>query len=86
MLEWAAEYLEEDVSALKMWQKLIKAAGHFEFGWGVACHYQADPLADDSDNEKSCEERIKPPGVILRTESLKDRPDQGHWGHASHVV
>jgi len=41
-LERATEYLEESASALKMRQKLIKVADRSEFGWGVACHYQAD--------------------------------------------
>ena len=35
-----------------MRQKLIKVADRSEFGWGAAHHYQADPLADDSDDEK----------------------------------
>ena len=51
MLERAAEYLEEG-ACIKMRKKLIKVADRSKFGWGAARHYQADPLADDSDNEK----------------------------------
>ena len=51
-LEKAAEHLEEGASALKTRQKLIKIADRSDFGWGVAHHYQTDPLADNSDDEK----------------------------------
>ena len=46
----AADYLEEGVSTLKTHQKHIKVADCSDYGWGVV--YQANPLADDSDNEK----------------------------------
>jgi len=59
MLERATEYLEEGASALKMWQKLIKVADRSEFGWGAACHYQVDPLADHSDDEKELQRADK---------------------------
>jgi len=127
MLERAAEYLEGGASALKMRQKLIKVADHYEIGWETAwLILQLMTVV----TKKSCGEQIKLPGVILRTESqgmgkgdnvmppiakttrtlgttlglvergichcqpldhsclflLKDKPDQGCWGCASHVV
>ena len=37
-LEKVAEHLEEDASALKTRQKLIKVADRYDFGWGAARH------------------------------------------------
>ena len=37
---------------MKTQQKHIKVAHRSDFGWGAVQRYQADPLADDSDDEK----------------------------------
>ena len=51
-LKKAAEHLNEGVSALKMRQKHIKVADRSEYGWNTVRHYQSDPLASDSEDEK----------------------------------
>jgi len=48
----ATDYLDEGVSALKTRQKHIKVADCSDYGWGTVQRYQADPLADDSNNKK----------------------------------
>ena len=40
------------MSTLKMLQKYIRVANCLDYGWGAVCHYQADPLADDSNDKK----------------------------------
>ena len=52
LLRKATDYLDEGASALKTRQKHIKVADHSDFGWGAVQRYQADPLADDSDDKK----------------------------------
>ena len=52
LLKKAAEHLDDSVSALKMRQKHIKVADHSEYGWNMVRHYQNDPLASDSEDEK----------------------------------
>ena len=51
-LKKAADHLEEGASTLKTHQKHIKVADRSDYGWGVVRHYQSDPLANDSDDEK----------------------------------
>ena len=51
-LKKVVDHLEEGASSLKMHQKHIKVADHLDYGWGAVRHYQSDPLANDSDDEK----------------------------------
>ena len=48
----AADLLQQSTEMISKWQKLIKVADRSEFGWATVRHYEADPLASDSDDEK----------------------------------
>ena len=49
----AVDLLQQSTETIGKWQKLIKVADRSEFGWATVCHYEANPLASDSDDEKS---------------------------------
>ena len=44
--------IEEGMRLLKLRQKAIRLADRSEFGWSLVAEYDADELADDSDDEK----------------------------------
>ena len=44
--------LDESEKALQKRQKHILIADRSDYGWGAVRHYEADPLADNSDDEK----------------------------------
>ena len=48
----AKEKLAEGMSLLNYRQKIIKIADSSDLGWRVVQEYEANPLADDSDDEK----------------------------------
>ena len=48
----AKEKLAEGMSLLKYRQKIIKIADSSDLGWRVVQEYEANPLADDSEDEK----------------------------------
>jgi len=47
--------MEEGMQLLKLRQKAIKLADRSEFGWSLVAEYDADELADDSDDERKIE-------------------------------
>ena len=49
----AADLLQQSTETIGKWQKLIKVADRSEFCWATVRHHEANPLALDSDNEKS---------------------------------
>ncbi|XP_065883338.1 uncharacterized protein [Dysidea avara] len=51
--------IEEGMRSLKLRQKAIKLADRSEFGWSLVAEYDADELADDSDDEKKIEKAEK---------------------------
>ena len=51
--------LEEGVKIIEERQKLIKMADRSEFGWGLVSEYQADELAENSDDEKRIQKAEK---------------------------
>ncbi len=58
-LEAANEALKEGESLLQRQQKVIKIADRSELGWSVDSEYEADKLANDSDDEKRLEKAEK---------------------------
>ena len=51
--------IEEGVRLLKLCQKAIRLADRSEFDWSLVAEYDADELADDSDDEKKIEKAEK---------------------------
>ena len=51
-LNRATDHFEEGASVIKTHQKHIKVADRSNHGWGAVWHYQSDPLAENSDDEK----------------------------------
>ena len=45
-------HLDEGMKALGKWQKHIKVADRSDYGWSMVQHYNSNPLASDSDDEK----------------------------------
>ncbi|KAL5499646.1 hypothetical protein EMCRGX_G011099 [Ephydatia muelleri] len=58
-LDLARKEIAEGTSFLARRQKLIKLADRSESGWAVVEEYDADVLADDSDDEKKIEKAEK---------------------------
>ena len=58
-LKRAEEKLQEGTKALTERQKHIKVADRSEFGWATVNYYWDDPLASDSDDEKSLNQAEK---------------------------
>jgi len=54
-LQQAAQALEERTRLIRLRQKSIRLADHSEFRWSVVTEYDADELAEDSDDEKKIE-------------------------------
>ena len=52
-LRAAQGLLDEGLKSLMTRQKYIKIADQSEFGWATVRHYQDDPLASDSEDEKN---------------------------------
>ena len=52
-LQMAQGLLDEGLKTLLTRQKFIKIADRSEYGWATVKHYQDDPLALDSDDEKN---------------------------------
>jgi len=52
----ATKYLEVQTFELKLQQKHKKVADHPDYIWGAVRHYQANPLADNSDVKSSSAE------------------------------
>lgn len=59
----AKQKISEGIELLNYRQKLVKMADSSEFGWKVVQEYTANPLADDSDDDKK----------ILRAQSRAER-------------
>ena len=53
VLKKATELLDEGAKALATRQKHIQLADRSEFGWSTVRYYETNPLASDSDDEKS---------------------------------
>ena len=53
MLQTAQGLIDEGLKSLATRQKYIKIADRSEYGWATVKHYQDDPLASDSKDEKN---------------------------------
>lgn len=51
-LESAKSSIAEGIELVKNRQKVIKLADSSQLGWKVVQEYQANPIADDSEDEK----------------------------------
>ena len=58
-LQQAQLAIEEGTRMLKLRQKAIRLADRSEFGWSFVAEYDADELADDSDDERKIEKAEK---------------------------
>ena len=58
-LKRAEKKLAEGTKALTEWQKHIKVADRSKFGWATVNYYRDDPLALDSEDEKSLNQAKK---------------------------
>ena len=76
-------HLDKGMKALEKRQKHIKVADRLDYGWSTVQHYDLNPLASDSDDEKRLERRsvlranaekagMPTPGSVLVT-GAKDR-------------
>ena len=54
-LDAAKEALTKGEQLMAQRQKLIKVADRLELGWAVVAEYQADDLAENSDDERKLE-------------------------------
>ena len=80
-LRKATDYLDEGASALKTRQKHIKVVDRSDFGWGAVQRYQADPLADDSDDEKQLRRADKEAKRDFEeSEAYNRKTREGGWG------
>ena len=52
-LQAAQGLIDEGLKSLVTRQKYIKIADRSEYGWATVKHYQDDPLASDSEDEKN---------------------------------
>ena len=81
-LKKAVDYLEEGAFTLKTRQKHIQVADRSDYGWGAVHHYQPDPLADNSDNEKQLRRAEKDAKWDFKEIEIYNRRPRGggSWG------
>ena len=72
----ARKKIVEDVDLIKNRQNLIKLADSSEAGWRVVDEYVANPLAEDSDDEKKIYKAQTYAESKLEKEKTKRRTDQ----------
>ena len=73
-LQQAQLAIEEGTRLLRLRQKAIRLADRSEFGWSFVAEYDADELADDSDDERKIEKAEK----AAERKAAMARKKQGH--------
>ena len=67
--EKAKKTIAEGIDLVKHRQKLVKLADSSDLGWKVVQEYEANPLADDSEDEKK----------IFKAQSRAERKNKAEW-------
>ena len=81
-LKRAKKKLQEGTKTLTEWQKHIKVVDRSEFGLATINYYRDDPLASDSDDEKSLNRAQKEPRKDAERAASKRRQGAGNGGGA----
>lgn len=89
--DYAREVLSDTQAKINQRNKLIKVADSSEGGWDTANQYQANPIADDSDDEsklQKAESRAirKRKNKQMEQDKVKKQKLSGGFNNASHFI
>ena len=81
VLKKATDSLDKGAKALATRQKHIQLADQSEFGWSTVKYYEADPLASNSDDEKSIKKAEKEALRVVEKKMARKKKGPSNSGY-----